>query len=160
MSTPMGDFLKILWDNFSQILTIATPLIIAWYGWKVQTSQKESDRYKKAREKIEDLERAERERVTTEQNTAIGKLSQKVDAIESAIDKLNIDTIDRKMDSIVDLVNATFQYSQSLSKVVTCLGDAIEGASTIETTGKIRNEIEKHRSTEREIIARLCKVKY
>lgn len=160
MALPVNDFLKIVWDNFSQILTIVTPLIIAWYGWKVQTSQKESDRYKKAREQIEALERKERERITQEQNQAIENLTKKMESIEVAVDKLDMDPIVEKINAVTNLINATFSYSQSLSKVVTCLGDAIEGASTIETTGRIHTAIEDHRHTEQEIISELCKVKY
>lgn len=149
-----------MWLIVKDVITLITPLFIAWCGRAMTITKKDNEKYRKLREEADRMKEEKEEAEKKAQRDEIKKICEKIDAIQEELNNLNIDRISEQLEHVINMTNLNFEYSQSLSGVVVCLGNSIEEADQLATAGKIHEAIVNHQKKEQSIINRLCKIAY
>lgn len=151
---------------FTTIITCLTPIFVAWGGWKVSLSQKESkryhellDKYNKERddnEKAKEAAREEREQAMDEKITKLEKM------VADLANSTESSDLEERVEKLYSLTTINHDYIQSVSNVMISIGEGLvlSGALKPETESSVHEAIDKHRATEKELQQKIYKIVY
>lgn len=163
------DYTTILNCVMSSITTIA----VAFLGYFQSKKAKENEEYKKLREQLEEernkkaQEKEEKEeKRLRELEQIVSSLNKDVKNLNDCVDKLSnsqtkdIKDINEQLEHLHTIQTDNFSYMQSLSNVVTTIGESLHDSGTVDANSKdkITQSIENHRKTEQEIHKKLYNI--
>lgn len=148
---------------FTTIITCLTPIFVAWGGWKVSLSQKESKRYhdlldKYNKERDESEREKEKARIEREK-----EMDAKITKLETMVTDLTNNhessDLEERVEKLYSMTTINHEYIQSVSNVMTAIGEGLVMSGTLkpETEKSIHDTIEKHRATEQELNQKIYK---
>lgn len=156
----MEDF----WMYFEKIITCCSPIVIAWFGVVSARNEKQTKDYieaqekaKKANDALKAKEQEELQAHFDKLDKSIGALRLQVDNLEASIGKLS--EMDKRLNNLVEMSSINFEFCQSLSAVISSIGNALDSSDAIES-GTLKNDLGNHLQTERSLSARMCKIVY
>lgn len=146
-------------------ITVLTPIIVAWFGYRQTKSQKQSDEYIKLRDKYEsEQEKSRKEEVEQQKKQfeefgkSLQELQKQVKAIQDS-QTTSSSKVEQDLVSLVNMSNVNFEYCQSLSRVVGTIGEALGTVDSVDEE-VITKAIEKHKDDEQSLIRRIYKISY
>lgn len=143
-------------DYFKDIITIFTPIILAYLGFVTQRKEKDAKETRVIREKYErqqEEKRAEKEKKMTDD---IKKIQNDIDEIKNV---MNIEEVTKSLDKLVAMNTINMDYYQSLSHVVVKMGIAVKNTE-IGQSDQLMKAIEDHLEKERELNNQIYKAIY
>ena len=145
---------------FTCIMTSITTLSVAFLGYFQSKKAKENEEYKKLREQLEEernkkaQEKEEKEEARLQEFERIVQslnddVSELTDCVEQ-LTKCQIKEMYEQLEHLHTFQTDNFSYMQSLSNVVTTIGESLHDSGTIDVKSKekITKSIESHRKTE------------
>ena len=129
----------------TNLLTVLMPavssIIVAFFGWKISVSEKESKRNQELREAA--AKKDEQERVD-----------------EGLSDEMS--STKTRMESLIEASNLNIRYSRSMSAVINSIGSALTHSSSLSENGisEIHTAISKHQEEEAQILTQIFKISY
>ena len=151
-------------DYFERIMICISPIVVAIFAYKSSSNEKQTKKYmeaqeelKKANASIQQKEQENLEKRLKNIDDAIRQINNKINGIDAKMGEITL--IDKRIDNLITMSNANFEFCTSLSAVITSIGDALDNDERMDTK-KLRSDIEKHKETEREIIKKVCKIAY
>jgi len=153
------DFLTV----FTTLVTCLTPIAVAWGGWKVSLSQKQSKEYHEL------LEKYNKERAIAEEEKEKAmlvreeRLEKKINDLEKKVNDLlnssESSDLDERVDKLYDLTEINHDYIQTVSSVVTSIGEGLISSDVLsgEMKQSVHDTITKHRETEKDLEQRVYK---
>lgn len=155
---------------FTCIMTSITTLSVAFLGYFQSKKAKENEEYKKLREQLEEernkkaQEKEEKEEARLQELEGIVQslnddVSELTDCVEQ-LTKCQIKEMYEQLEHLHTFQTDNFSYMQSLSNVVTTIGESLHDSGTIDVKSKekITKSIESHRKTEQEIHKKLYNI--
>ena len=157
-----------IFDIFERIIIVITPIVVALVGLQSTKIQKRSEDLvasqnaaNEAAKKLADNEKkqrdAEMERHFAKVEESITSLTEKVDKLDKTVG--NLSKLDQQLSGLVELSTANLELCQSLSNIVSSIGDALDSSEAIES-GDLRDQINAHRKKEQELTLRVAKIIY
>lgn len=151
-------------DIFERIIVCLTPIILAIIGLAQVKSQKKVDDYAKSQQELSKAraELAERDKAELEEHFT--KLETQLDGFESKINDLDkkvehLSKLDKQLAGLIDISSANFGLCQSLSNVMSSIGDALDSTESINSVD-LKKQLSKHRQKEQELTERIFKTIY
>ena len=158
----MNDLFQII----QAVFTILTPFVLAYVAYRATRKEKNDDKYKMWLDKNLKLEKEIATKKQKELDNIISELQSDVQILKTDISgvRKNISTLSEE----VKMVNCTLkdllkfnsvnlQYSQSLSGLITTIGENIKHGNDCATDTSIKKAIELHQQKERELFSSILK---
>jgi len=149
-------------DNLTAIIGVLSPIAVALLAVVVQRRANNDKQYRDLREQNENLEKESRIKKEKEAQEQIKEISDNVknlsDEVESLRSDFDIEKISEQLGTLKSLNTVNFDYIQSLSGVVTTLGEEMMHSST--NSANLQKSINSHRETEKSIVGKLLKIMY
>lgn len=152
----------------TNLLTVLMPavssIIVAFFGWKISVSEKESKRNQELREaaaKKDEQERVDKENAVASKLSSIESSLQKLtDTVEGLSDEMS--STKTRMESLIEASNLNIRYSRSMSAVINSIGSALTHSSSLSEDGisEIHTAVSKHQDEEAQILTQIFKISY
>lgn len=146
-----------------KVLVAVTPIIVAYLTYRTNKKSKEDKEYRELREKYEEEIRVNQEKKRQERDEELDKkfsgLKEDLNKVQTELKEFDTKAITKQLDDLVEISEINLEYSQSLSKVVVTIGEAIRDSDIIESCD-ISDAIREHQDNERKITNKLYKVLY
>lgn len=154
----------VIFDYIVKAITCCSPIIIAWFGFVSARNEKQTKKYiesqeslKKANDKLKEKEKEELQAHFAKLEKSIGSLTTQVSNLEKSVGKIS--EIDKTINNLVEMSNINFEFCQSLSAVISSIGNALDSSDAIES-GTLRNDLSEHQKRERNLVSKVCKIVY
>lgn len=151
-------------DWIGSAITAIASIIVAYFGWKMAASEKESKRNKQLKEEADEKERLMQKEKEDRLNSQIKSIGDRVDELGTSMEELRdeMQVNKTKLDSLITASNYNIRYSRSMSTVISSIGSALthSGALDVEGTTEIHDAIAKHQEEENEILNQIYKISY
>ncbi len=151
-------------DYLERFVVCISPIIIAWFGYRANKNEKQTKKYmeaqeelKKANEELKNKESEELQHHLNKLDKSINDLTTKVNRLDSSIS--SIGEIDTRLNNLVEMSNANFEFCSSLSTVISSIGNALDSSDVIES-GNLKHDLAEHQKTERALISKVCRIIY
>ncbi len=149
---------------FEKIVTCCSPIVIAWFGIVAARNEKQTKNYIEAQEKVKKandaLKAKEKEELQAhfdKLDKSIGALRDQVNNLEASIGKIS--EMDKRLNNLVEMSSINFEFCQSLSTVISSIGNALDSSDAIES-GTLKKDLGTHLQTERSLASKMCKIVY
>ena len=149
-------------DAFQIIMTAITPIIVGWFGYAAAKNEKQTKKYieaqeelKKANAVIKSKEMDEMQKHFDKLDKSISKLTKQVEVLEKSIDKVS--EIDRRIDGLVTMSNVNFEFCNSLSSVITSIGNALDSSDVIDSN-TLQQDLTNHKKKAEELVNKAVKI--
>lgn len=148
-----------VWETIQNLVIAVTPLAVGILSYLSVKKDKEDKEYRELRENYEEVLNNEKKKKDEKIENSINKITEDVKNLSTKIDNIDVEDINTQLKNLVSISEINLQYSQSLSKVVTTIGECLRD-SNIEFDNDISKVISEHQELERNITNRLYKVLY
>lgn len=148
-----------VWETIQNLVIAVTPLAVGILSYLSVKKDKEDKEYRELRENYEEVLNNEKKKKDEKIESSINKITEDVKNLSTKIDNIDVEDINTQLKNLVSISEINLQYSQSLSKVVTTIGECLRD-SNIEFDNDISKVISEHQELERNITNRLYKVLY
>lgn len=148
-----------VWETIQNLVIAVTPLAVGILSYLSVKKDKEDKEYRELRESYEEVLNKEKKEKDEKIEENIQKITEDVKNLSSKINDIDVEDINTQLKNLVSISEINLQYSQSLSKVVTTIGECLRD-SNIEFDNDISKVISEHQELERNITNRLYKVLY
>lgn len=153
-------------ESFSIIqnfITVLTPIIVAWFGYKQVKSQKQTKEYQELQAKYEEEKEKLRKKEADDQKALFEEFRQSLESLQNEVRGLKEAQANSKVEkdiaSLVTMSNINFEYCQSLSKVIGSIGEALTDVPTVDSD-TINTALEKHKDEEQALVRKIYKISY
>ena len=148
---------------FTCIMTSITTLSVAFLGYFQSKKAKENEEYKKLREQLEEERNKKAQEKEEKEEARLQELERIVQSLNDCVEQLTkcqIKEMYEQLEHLHTFQTDNFSYMQSLSNVVTTIGESLHDSGTIDVKSKekITKSIESHRKTEQEIHKKLYNI--
>jgi len=156
----MEYFISIL----SILISAATTIIVALIGVNQNKRAKESEDFKALVEENENIRREQEEQRRIEEDERLTRIENSIESLSAGLkdvrESFSIEEIETQLSNLHTVGATNFEYIQSLSNVVTTVGECLSLSDVLnaEETSKMQKEIHAHREKESEINTRLIKI--
>ena len=120
-----------------KVLVAVTPIIVAYLTYRTNKKSKEDKEYRELREKYEEEIRVNQEKKRQERDEELDKkfsgLKENLNKVQTELKEFDTKAITKQLDDLVEISEINLEYSQSLSKVVVTIGEAIRDSDIIES---------------------------
>lgn len=151
-------------ELFERLMVCISPFFIAWMGYRSSKSEKQLKKYMESHEElkrvnaeIKEKEKKELQEHLSKIDDSISSLTKTVNTLEGKVDKIG--AIDKQLERLVDMSNANLEFCQSLSSVISSIGNALDSSEVI-PSGALREELNAHKKRERELLQKVFKIVY
>ena len=148
----------------STVVSALAAVAVAIIGAVQMKETKKNEADKKLREENEQLLQEKLQKEKEEQLEEMREMKQMLETLTSEVSELrkeyDIANIEKSLTQLHFLNEFNLEFIQSLSSVVTIMGDTLASSSTInnEDRDRLRREIVKHTGNERELAQKLVKI--
>ena len=143
-------------------MTAITPIVVAWLGYVATKNEKQTKKYieaqeelKKANAIIKSKELEEMQKHFEKLDKSICQLAKQVNILEESIDKVS--EIDRRIDGLITMSNVDFEFCNSLSSIITSIGNALDSSDVIDS-GTLQQDLINHRKKTEELVNKAVKI--
>lgn len=147
------DFLTMI----ERIFAIFSPIFIAWCGWKISVTDRQNKAYRELRQQYDESMEKQRKKEQQEQANAIASTAKKVDELTAEVTEIRRiqenQNIAEDIHELTKLVNINFEYCQSLSDVVSTMGQTSNNKD-------VQEAVAQHKKTEHDLVSRIYKIQY
>ena len=133
-------------------------------GYHSSKNEKQTRKYlesqeelKKANAKIKAKEKEEMQEHFDKLDNSINSLKNQVKQLEASINKIS--AIDKRIDGLVEMSNVNFEFCNSLSSVISSIGNALDSSDIIDS-GTLQKDINAHKKKAEELVNRAVKIVY
>lgn len=151
-------------EVFQIVMTCLSPIIIAWFGYSASKNEKQTKKYMQSQEELKQanakLKEKEKEELKThfdKIDKSINSLTKQVQNLEQSISKIS--EIDKRIDGLVEMSNVNFEFCNSLSAVISSIGNALDSSDVIDS-GTLQTDLATHRKKAEELVNRAVKIVY
>ena len=151
-------------EIFERIMVCVSPILIALIGLQGSRQEKKTKELVEATTKLNDLkkENEQKEKAALDEHfkkldSSLEKLSEKVDKLDMRVESLA--TMETKLNGLIQLSSSSIQLCQSLSSIMSSVGDALDSTDII-NSGDLKEELRKHREKENAITQQVMKIMY
>jgi seryl-tRNA synthetase len=162
----MIEYMRTTFQLFQDIVTVTTPFILAYLAYRATKKEKIDSNYaalvKKNQElekEIQDNKKKELDGVIVELQTSVNALKKDVDGVRKYINVLSEDVkmINGTLKDLLRFNNVNLSYSQSLSCLITTIGENIERCGDSTSPDPIKKAVEIHQQKERDLFSTILK---
>ena len=151
------------WDIAQNFITVVTPIVVAWFGYKQAKSQKQTKEYQELQSKYEAKKEELRKKEAEDQKAQFEEFKESLESLRGEVREIKEaqtnSKVERDIASLVTMSNINFEYCQSLSKVIGSIGEALSNVPTVDS-GTIDSALEKHKDEEQALVRRIYKISY
>ena len=151
-------------DIIERAVVCITPIILALIGLQSSRSQKKAqsivDMQKQIQENAEEKEKREKEELEahfSKLENSISEMRKQFKDMESTVTKLS--NLDKQLQGLYTLNSANLELCQSLSNIVSSIGDALDSTDSIQS-GNLKQELQEHRKKQDAVTIRMAKIMY
>lgn len=146
---------------FERLVMCLSPIICAWMSYRSSVSQKKTkefmDLQAKYNEQTEQIRKSEAEA----QKKAIADMHTDIDNLRTQVkelsDSLSIASISERLQDLIQISKINFDYSTSMSQLISAVGDCIETGSP-EDIATMRKDVARHKQFEHAMASELLKL--
>ena len=145
-------------------VTLLMPIILAYIGVRQTKASKKIEDFTatqkelaEAKAEIEKRDKEELEKHFTEIRNSISNMQQQFERMDKTVE--NLSNLQRQLSGLIELSSANMELCQSLSNVVSSIGDALDSTETINSTD-LKKHLNAHHKKEQEITNRIVKIVY
>ena len=148
----------------SIVMTAFTTIVVALIGYQQSKQEKNNARYRELVKQNELLKQEEEEKKLKETEERFDRLEKSVAKLTENVEMIHkeckLQDISKQLTTLHTLNEFNFEYVQSLSGVVTTIGESLMHSTTIEdkTKDSLEQKINLHKTTEEDINKKLYKI--
>lgn len=145
-------------------MTAFTTIIVAVIGAYQKKKSKETSEYRKLKEENERLQQEKENAWRDDQDTRLKRIENSISTLTGEVTNLkdgkHFEAIESQLSQIHTLNQVNFEYMQSISNVVTLVGDAVAESNIINDHDKrkLDKELNEHKDKEEDITKKLYKI--
>ena len=155
---------------FTCIMTSITTFSVAFLGYYQSKKTKENEKYRKLCAQLDEEKSRKAQEKEAKEEARLRELEKIVQSLNDDVTELTdcveqltniqIKEMHEQLDHLHTFQTDNFSYMQSLSNVVTTIGESLHDSGTIDLNSKekITKSIETHRKTEQEIHKKLYNI--
>lgn len=149
---------------FGIVMSAFTSIVVAALGLYQTKKTKETAEYRKLKDEKEDLIREKEEESRQKLNTRLDNLEQSVTSLTKEVNTLSngvdMKKIENQLSQLHILNEVNFEYVQSLSGVVSTIGESLSSSPILSEDDKanMENKIDAHKTKESDITSKLYKI--
>lgn len=148
--------------NYAQsIITLLTPFVLIYITYRISKKEKENARYRELREenealekKIADNKQRERDQAVKSLQKDMAKVKQDMSDLKETISEEVANKMTCALNDLLKLNNVNLAYCQSLSCLITTIGEEMKDKNP---DGGLAKAIVEHQKKERELFASIVK---
>lgn len=146
------------------LMTAFTTIIVAVIGAYQKKKSKETSEYRKLKEENERLQQEKENAWRDDQDTRLKRIENSISTLTGEVTNLkdgkHFEAIESQLSQIHTLNQVNFEYMQSISNVVTLVGDAVAESNIINDHDKrkLDKELNEHKDKEEDITKKLYKI--
>ena len=151
-------------DIFERAITVLTPIILAIIALrqtkaskKVEDFTKTQSELVKAKEEIEKRDKEELDNHFKEIQRSIDDMKGQFERMDKTVTNLN--NLQKQLSGLIELSSANMELCQSLSNVVSSIGDALDSTDSI-NSADLKKQLNDHHKKEQDITNRILKIAY
>ena len=151
-------------EIFERLMICLSPFFIAWMSYRSSQNEKQMKKYMESHEELKRIsaelkekEQKELQEHLSKIDKSIASLTKTVNTLEDKVDKIG--AIDKQLERIVDMSNADLEFCQSLSSVISSIGNALDSSEVI-PSGALREDLKAHKKREQELLNKVFKIVY
>lgn len=156
--------METLINVLGMLLSAFTTLAVAWMGSQQAKKTKETEAYRKLKDEKDQLIREKEEEERNKLNTRLDNMEGHLESLTGEVTTLNgsidMKKIESQLSQLHVLNEVNFEYVQSLSGVVSAIGESLTSSSLVSDDDKKRVEkkIDDHKEKEGQITSNLYKI--
>ena len=146
------------------LMTAFTTIIVAVIGAYQKKKSKETSEYRKLKEENERLQQEKENAWRNDQDIRLKRIENSISTLTGEVTNLkdgkHFEAIESQLSQIHTLNQVNFEYMQSISSVVTLVGDAVAESDIINDHDKqkLDKELNDHKDKEEDITKKLYKI--
>lgn len=156
--------LENIFGYLEKFLTCASPIIVAWFAYRANRSEKQTKKYLEAQEALKTANNTLKERDDKEVQRQFqeitdltGTILKKFDDVDAQLK--NISILDKKIENLIEISNLNFEFCTSLSVIISSIGSALDKSNNFKDSD-LSADLKQHRIREQEIVNKVCKIIY
>ena len=151
-------------DLFERFIVCITPIALGFIGVQQTRSEKKSKEFLDLQKQLDEARREKDERDKLELQEHFQKLENSIETMSRKISEMentvnNITKLNKQITGLIQLSSANLQLCQSLSNIVSSIGDALDSTDSI-SSGDLKVQLLNHRKKEQEVTEEILKIMY
>ena len=141
-----------------------TPIIVAWIGLMNSRSQKKTKEILEAQKRVEEAKAEIDRRDKAELNKKFDMITNSITDLKAQFSRMDktvsdLSSIGTKISGLIELSSANLELCQSLSMIVSSIGDALDSTDGIDS-GDLKEQLHEHRKKEQALTQKITKIIY
>ena len=151
-------------EVFQIVMTCVSPVIIAWFGYSANKNEKQTKKYMESQEALKKANTALKEKEKEELQAHLDKIDNSINSLTKQVQNLeksisSISEINKRIDGLVEMSNVNFEFCNSLSAVISSIGNALDSSDVIDS-GTLQTDLATHKKKAEELVNRAVKIVY
>lgn len=156
--------METLINVFGMLLSAFTTLAVAWMGVQQSKKTKETEEYRKLKDEKDALLREKEEESQKQLNERLSNMESHIASLSGEMtalnDEIDMKKIESQLSQLHVLNEVNFEYVQSLSGVVSAIGESLTSSTLVsdDDKEKVEKKIDDHKEKEGKITSNLYKI--